>query len=157
MNGLGGDLGSLLREKTALLAELRELLAREQDALARGGHEAIVDLAEGKQRLALRLMELAHGLNERLGRAGFACDAEGLARCVQEQGDPALTALYDAVMLDLDECAVRNRMNGGLLERRRQAVDRALRVFFDRPEAGSRYQAGGRLEGTPASRLIGEA
>lgn len=162
MNGDGlatpADLAGLLGQKLALLAELQLVLEQETAALVEGQQAAIVGLAEEKQGLALGLRDLAQVLNNLLAGQGYSQDAEGFARCVRDAPDTArLTALYDDAMRALRECAIRNQTNYGLVERRRSAVERALRLFFDRPGETARYHASGRMEGVTPNRLIGEA
>ena len=152
------DLGELLRHKVALLDELHALLGQETAALAERRHEPVIALAEDKQRLGIRLMELSHALNALLGRKGYTPDAEGFAHCVREDPDSSeLTGLYETCMKTLRACAVHNQTNGGLVERRRSAVERALRLFFNGVGDASRYHPSGRLEGLMPNRLIGEA
>lgn len=155
---MSDDLGELLRHKVALLDELHGLLEQETAALAERRHEPMLVLAEDKQRLGIRLMELSHALNEVMRRKGYVQDAEGFARCVREDPDSGeLTRLYEKCMKTLRACAVHNQTNGGLVERRRSAVERALRLFFDGVGDASRYHPSGRLEGIAPNRLIGEA
>lgn len=152
------DLTDLLRRKVALLGELARLLERETGALAAAGHEPVMTLADEKQRLSARLAELSDALNEALQRSGYEADATGLARCIAEAADGGeLQRLYEQAMLSLQACARHNQTNGGLVERRRSATERALRIFFDGTSDASRYHPTGRLEGLSPNRLIGSA
>jgi flagellar biosynthesis/type III secretory pathway chaperone len=142
----------------ALLEELRELLARETTALATRSHGQTISLLGDKQHLIARLADLYGDMNDFLSRAGYSPDGEGLARCIQETaGSTELAGLYDTAIKALRACAAHNQTNGTLVERQRSAVDRALRLLFDRPDGGSRYHPSGRLEGLSPNRLIGEA
>jgi flagellar biosynthesis/type III secretory pathway chaperone len=152
------ELAGQLSLGVALLEELRGLLARETAILASGGHEQMIGLAEDKQRLVVRLIDLSKDLVDFLSGAGYSPDGEGLARCIQEAPrSDELAGLYDTAMKALRACAAHNQTNGSLLERRRSAVERALRILFDHPDGGSRYYSSGRLEGLNPNRLIGEA
>ncbi|MGV0951588.1 MAG: flagella synthesis protein FlgN [Azonexus sp.] len=152
------ELAGQLNLGIALLEKLRELLARETAILASGGHEQLIGLAEDKQRLVVRLIDLSKVLFDDLIGAGYSPDGKGLARCIQESpGSDELAGAYDTAMTALRACAVYNQTNGSLLERRRAAVNRALRILFDHPDGGSRYYSSGRLEGLNPNRLIGEA
>ena len=152
------ELAGQLNLGIALLEKLRELLVRETAILASGGHEQMISLAEDKQRLVVRLIDLSKVLVDFLIRAGYSPDGEGLARCIQETpGSDERAGLYDTAMKALRACATHNQTNGSLLERRRAAVNRALRILFDHPDGGSRYYSSGRLEGLNPNRLIGEA
>lgn len=156
--GAANELASLLRQKIALLEELRHLLAEETLTLTTGGHERLLAIAEDKRRLGLRLADLSGLLSEQLSRAGYAADGAGLAHYVDAvQDSEAVAPLYAAALDLLRDCAARNQTNGGLVERRRAATERALRVLFACPDDGGRYHASGRLEGVGANRLIGEA
>jgi flagellar biosynthesis/type III secretory pathway chaperone len=152
------DLAELLRRKVALLGELARVLEQETAGLAAAGHAPVTALAEEKRRLGTVLMELSQALDERLRQDGYEADAAGLARRVADAPDDAeLRGLYDQAMQALRDCTRHNQTNGGLLERRRSAVDRALRLFFDDGGDASRYHPTGRLEGFAANRLIGSA
>ncbi len=153
-----GELAGQLQLKIALLEELQALLARETAALASGGHEHMIGIAEDKQRLVAHLKDLSQALNERLSRAGYSADGSGLEKCIHETaGGAALAGLYERAMKALRACEAHNQTNGGLVERRRSAVDRALRILFDRPDGTTRYHPSGRLEGAGPNRLIAEA
>lgn len=153
-----GELAGLLDLEIALLAELQGLFVQETAALASGSHEQLIGLAEDKQGVVVRLTDLSNALNDFLRRAGYAPDGDGLARCIQEMPRSGeLAGLYETAMKALHACATHNQANGRLVERRRSAVDRALRVLFDRPDVGNRYRHSGRLEGLSPNRLIGEA
>jgi flagellar biosynthesis/type III secretory pathway chaperone len=155
---LSSALAGQLTLGVALLEQLQELLAQETTILASGNHEPLSGLAEDKQRLVVRLIDLSKALVDLLSRAGYSPDGEGLAQYIQALPDSdALAGLYATAMQALRTCAVYNQANGSLLERRRSAVDRALHILFDHPDGGRRYYASGRLEGLTPNRLIGAA
>ena len=62
------ELAGQLSLGIALLEKLRELLARETAILASGGHEQMIGLAEDKQRLVVRLIDLSKVLVDFLMR-----------------------------------------------------------------------------------------
>lgn len=162
MSDTGEQLPSALADQLnlgiALLEQLRALLVRETAILASGGHEQLISLAEDKQRLVVRLLDLSQVLLDSLIRAGYSPDGEGLARCIQDTPDSdACAGLYATAMHALRVCAAHNQTNGSLLERRRAAVTRALRILLEHPDGSSCYYASGRLAGLNPNRLIGEA
>lgn len=152
------ELIALLREQLAATGTLQRLLEEEGDVLCAGDPERVLSLANEKQSIGMRLTEIAGALNDLLKKAGHPDTREGLQRYVAEFGDQQLTELYGTAMSSLGIAATHNEANGRLVERRRCAVARALRVFLDRPEVGaSRYHRSGQMEGTNPNRLIGEA
>jgi flagellar biosynthesis/type III secretory pathway chaperone len=151
-------LARLLRRKVILLDALKDALAREARALASQGHEEILSLAEEMQDLGVRLTDLSRELDGLLENSGYPADGEGLARLVREApSDAALSGLHQRAIQALQACRTDNRAVGGLLERRRAAVERALRIFFDSPDGNKLYHASGRLEAANPNHLIGEA
>lgn len=155
---LPSELAGQLSLGIELLEKLRELLVRETAILAAGGHEPLIGIAADKQHLVVRLIDLSQVLFDFLIRAGYSPDSEGLARYIQDTpAGNACAGLYDTAMTVLRVCAVHNQTNGSLLERRRAAVNRALRILFAQPDGDSRYYSSGRLEGLNPNRLIGEA
>jgi flagellar biosynthesis/type III secretory pathway chaperone len=160
-------LAGLLKEQTSLLGELQDLLAREARALASARQDEILGLADDKQRLGTRLAELSLELDGLLqdsapspNEVGPGPDLGGrLSRLVGEAPDgTGLAALHQRALEALGACLADNRIVGVLVERRRSAVERALRIFFDGPEGTNLYQASGRLHtASPNNHLIGEA
>lgn len=151
-------LADLLERQTADVRELQGLLEQETAAVAAEETQQILALAGQKQRLAARLADTTRALDAALQRHGFTPDAGGLARCAATAGNPRLQQGRQEAMRALRECAAHNRANGALVERKRSAVERALRIFFDPADAPQgRYHPSGRLEGYNPNRSIGEA
>lgn len=168
-------LAGLLNEQISLLEGLRDLLTREARALASAGHEEILGLADEKQRLGTRLAELSREIDGLLANLAGSPNGAGLAENLAEdpsgdlgvrlahlvEGAPdqaGLAALHQRTLGALEACLTGNRTVGILVERRRSAVARALRIFFDGPEGTNLYQASGRLHTAgPNNHLIGEA
>lgn len=160
-------LAELLNEQISLLEQLRDILTREARALASAGQEEILGLADEKQRLGNRLAELSVELDGLLRDATPYPNQVGLGQGLGERlahlvgeapDDTGLTTLYQRALGALDACLADNRTVGILVERRRSAVERALRIFFDGPEGTNLYQASGRLHTPgPYNNLIGEA
>ena len=160
-------LAGVLQEQIDLLAGLQDLLAQEARALVSPGQEKILELAATKQRLGNRLAELSLELDGLLGgstpspeQGSLGLDlGERLARRVGAAPDDAgLRALHQRALAALEGCLTDNRTIGALVERRRSAVERALRIFFEEPEGTPVYQASGRLPTAGSSNhLIGEA
>lgn|GEM_PF-5731543 len=151
------ELSELLKRKTELLERLEKVLDEESKALCSGGHEEVPKLAEQKHRLAMEIVEIGELLHQLVGESGYTPDADGLADCIKARADGDLLALFDAVRRTALDCRRRNEANGSLVERRRAAVGRALRVLFDRPECrGGRYHRSGAMEGVAEHRLIAE-
>lgn len=151
-------LAGLLQRKVLLLEALEGLLAREARALASPGYEEIVSLAEEMQRLGSQLRELSRELDRLLGRSGYPESGEGLASLVREApGDMGLSGLHQRVVRAVQACLSDNKVVGGLLERRRSAVARALRLLFEDTDGTNLYHASGRLQAPVPNHLIGEA
>lgn len=152
-------LGELLQRQVELLAALQDVLGREAAVLASEGPEEVAGLADEKQRLGMRLSDLARELEGMLQGSPYAADGQGLARLVAEAPNATgLSRLHEDAIQSLRGCLAGNRSVGALVERRRCAVERALRIFFDAPEGTNLYQATGRLHSPAASNhLIGEA
>jgi flagellar biosynthesis/type III secretory pathway chaperone len=152
------ELAELLQRKIVLLDALNDLLAREARAMASPGHEEIVSLAEEMQRLGSQLTELSRELDVLLGRSGYPLNGEGLASLVREApSGMGLSMLHQRAVRALHACLTDNRVVGGLLERRRSAVERALRLLFEDADGTNLYHASGRLQAPVPNHLIGEA
>ncbi|MGA7980789.1 MAG: flagellar protein FlgN [Chromatiaceae bacterium] len=152
------QLRDLLHDLLGPLDELQELLRRETTALIEGQDDAIVQLATDKQTALGQLADGTKRLDALLRRQGFTPDAGGLAACVREtRASEGLETMYDEVIRVLGRCRVHNQTNGAVLERKRSALERALRVLFDQEATPDRYHATGRLDGFGAHRTIGEA
>ncbi|AGA89159.1 flagellar biosynthesis/type III secretory pathway chaperone [Thioflavicoccus mobilis 8321] len=151
------ELSGLLNCKIELLEGLEKVLAAEATAVCSANYDEVLKFAEEKRGLAIKISDLAERLNQFLSAAGYSPDVDGIAQCVDASADDELTALYDAARRAALNCAAHNNVNGSLVERRRAAVGRALRVLLDRPEArGARYHRSGALEGVSDQRLIAE-
>ncbi|MEY6431926.1 flagellar protein FlgN [Thioalkalicoccus limnaeus] len=152
------DLTSILGDLVVQLEALGALLVREADALAVGDHEKLLSLIEDKQRLGIHLMGLYQTLNARLSAAGYDADGQGLALYVQDRpSDQPLTARYQKSLKGLRGCAMLNQDNGSLVQRRRLAVARALRLLMEPFNGDRRYHPDGRLEHVGPNRFFGEA
>lgn len=153
------ELTELLERQVDLLGALQAVLVREPVALASQGQEEVLSLAEEKQQLGLRLTDLSLELKGMLERSPYSADGQGLTRLVGEAPDDGrLEQLHMRAVQALRVCLADNRSVGALLERRRSAVERALRIFFDASEETNLYQASGRLHTAGANNhLIAEA
>jgi flagellar biosynthesis/type III secretory pathway chaperone len=148
----------VLQRKILLLEALENLLAREARALGSPGHAEIVSLAEEMQRLGSQLTELSRELDALLGRSGYPLNGEGLASLVREApSGMGLSMLHQRAVRALHACLTDNRVVGGLLERRRSAVERALRILFEDTDGTNLYHASGRLQAPVPNHFIGEA
>jgi flagellar biosynthesis/type III secretory pathway chaperone len=147
-----------LSQKIILLEALNDALTREARALTLPGQDEILSLAEEKRTLAMRLADLCGELDRLLKHLGYPADGEGLARCVGEaHGEAELAQLHRRAIEGLRACLTDNRTVGALLQRRRSAIERALRILFDSPDRANLYRASGRLQAANPNHYIGEA
>jgi flagellar biosynthesis/type III secretory pathway chaperone len=151
-------LARLFEHQLADLGELETLLALETTALAEAQNEKIVQLAGEKEGIIGRLAANAQELDLLLRKEGFTPTLEGLTAFIRHaEPSGGLAALHRKVTHLLRTCRTHNQTNAVVLQRRRIAVERALRVLFQHQEAPARYSAAGTLDGPGAHRSIGEA
>jgi flagellar biosynthesis/type III secretory pathway chaperone len=152
------QLAQLFHQQIGALVELQALLTLETNALVEGRDGTIVRIAADKQAVLDRLTGQARELETLLRENSLTPTKEGLTTYIR-QTDPSgeLGAIHDQVTRLLRTCRMYNQTNGVVLQRRRSATERALRVLFQHQGAPDRYSAAGRLDGPGAYRSIGEA
>jgi flagellar biosynthesis/type III secretory pathway chaperone len=156
--GVTIKLAEVLEDQLQALGELQNLLHLETVALAESQDETIIQLAAAKQALLQRLVGCAQSMETLLRQVGVTPDTDGLADYIRETGSSSqLADLYERTASRLDSCRLHNQTNGAIVERRRWAIERALRVFFRDQAATDRYRPTGKLEGFSTYRSIGEA
>jgi flagellar biosynthesis/type III secretory pathway chaperone len=152
------QVAELFEQQLGALRELEGLLALETSALANAQDETIVQLAGEKQGMLCRLQASAQGLEALLRDEGFAPNKDGLNAYIQQTDQSGeLGAMHHRVMGLLRTCRAHNQTNGVVLQRRRSATERALRVLFQHQCTSDRYSPAGKLDGPGHYRSIGEA
>jgi flagellar biosynthesis/type III secretory pathway chaperone len=148
----------LFEQQLADLGELETLLALETTALAEAQNEKIVQLAGEKEGIIGRLAANAQELELLLREEGFTPTLEGLTAFIRHtEPSGELAALHRKVTHLLRTCRSHNQTNAVVLQRRRIAVERALRILFQHQATPERYSASGKLDGVGGYRSIGEA
>jgi len=151
-------LARLFERQLADLGELATVLALETTALAEGQNEKIIQLAGEKEDIIGRLAANARELELLLREDGFSPTLEGLTTFIQHtEPSGELAALHRKVTHLLRTCRTHNQTNAIVLQRKRAATERALRLLFRHQATPDRYSAAGKLEGPGAYRSIGEA
>ena len=93
-----------------------------------------------------------------LRQEGNAAGAEAFFRCVEPARQKAeLRDLRQRIFGELKACADHNRTNSEVLERKRAALERALRILLAQDESPDRYRATGKLENFGRQHSIGRA
>jgi flagellar biosynthesis/type III secretory pathway chaperone len=156
--GVQAELRAVLSLQLEVLVQMRRLLEREQKALVDDDEGAIGDLTIDKPRMLEKTIERSRALERLLEHEGLPADSEGLNRSIQRQSDAhELYGLRDRIMGEIQSCADHNRMNGAILERKRAALERALRVLVAQEQGANRYHPSGRLENPHGRGSIGSA
>ncbi len=137
-----------LKEETAAMLSLLDLLAREQACLAAGDADGCAALLEDKAAQVSGLTTLAAQRHRHLGALGFAASEEGMTDWLHASQHAPNAAQGDwQTLMDAARAAHEaNRVNGMLLgqlaARNRQALD-ALGM---RAAAGGLYGPGGQAD-----------
>jgi flagellar biosynthesis/type III secretory pathway chaperone len=152
------ELKYVLENHLAALVDIQRLLAREMKFLLDGDENDIDQLATDKQRALDKLMQTAQGLEKFLTREGAEAGPAELARYIERACDAGeLSYLRNKIGDKVRACAELNRTNGAVLECKRAASERALRVLLSPHCDPDRYRATGRLENIGARQSIGRA
>jgi flagella synthesis protein FlgN len=133
-------LARLLDEEAAALRGFLDLLQKEQDALVRGDAEALLPLAEDKNRHFARLALLAEGRNQALARLGLPADRPGVEAWLAGKGNLAAARRRWQEMLEhLARVRELNRTNGILIATRLQHNQQALQALLSAANQAALY------------------
>lgn len=111
-------LAHFLANEATMLADLRVLLAREQEALVGANADDLEEIAPEKSRLLNDITEAVWARDALLQSHGFAAGDSGVvAACMDHGGlDDACSPLWDEIQSNVAECQEINRVNGVLLQ-----------------------------------------
>ncbi len=153
------SLSSLIATAVTQAEQLFALLESEQTALLAEDHAALESLIEQKLLLSHSLDDVERQRQEVLLQAGQEPDLASMTHLLQAHQDQAaysaLSQSWDTLMACLKKAADQNRLNGILLEKQRQHVQRALNILFEQSNSGSVYDAAGTTSQTEFTRSVG--
>jgi flagellar biosynthesis/type III secretory pathway chaperone len=153
------ELENLLENQLDALIEIQDVLARERECLLASSGTQFAQVAIQKRRILDDLARSGRALQSALGQQeGVAADSSLLERYIaRAEIAGELSSLRERIGEALHVCSELNRMNGAILECRRAASERALRVLLSQHRDADLYQASGRLRSAGAGQSIGSA
>ena len=129
------SLSSLIATAVTQAEQLFALLENEQTLLLTEDYAALEGLIEQKFRLSQSLDHIEFQRQELLRHAGQEPDIGNMQQLLQSSQDNTayvpLSQAWDNLMYWLQKAADQNRLNGILLEKQRQHVQRALSILFE--------------------------
>lgn len=148
-------LARLLEEEAAALGDFLDLLQKEQEALVRGDAEALLPLAEDKNRHFARLAQLAEGRNQALARLGLPADRPGMEAWLAGTGEPTARRRWQEMLERLVRARELNRTNGILIVTRLQHNQQALQVLLAAADQAALYGPDGQARPLGGGRHLG--
>lgn len=139
--------------------QLCELLEQEQQVLLSEDFAGMEELIEQKLRLSQSLDHIEIQRQEIMSKAGQNTDHQFMQHFLQKNRthpviQPAYTT-WQELMTWLQKSADQNQLNGTLLEKQRQRVQRTLTLLFEQSNASSEYDADGGTVAPEYSRSVG--
>lgn len=154
-------LSSLIESAVVQTQQLFDLLEKEQNALLSEDHAVLESLIEQKLRISQALDYVEIQRQEIMAKAGQNTDNAYMPSFLLEnQANSAFKPLlksWDNLMIWLKKSASQNQLNGILLEKQRQHVQRALNVLFEQTSSPSVYDAAGSTSQQKYTRSVGVA
>lgn len=144
---------ALLAEHTGQLTHFVELLKREQELLAEGRIEALLELAADKTAAVRQLQDAENTRALALASDGVEATAQGIAAFVEREGD-ALSEAWQRYLALAREANELNLISGKLVRQQMQNNQLALNVLLASSEIPL-YDADGQSSPRPTGRLIG--
>ena len=154
-------LSTLIESAVEQTKELYHLLENEQQALLSEDHEALENLIEQKLRVSQSLDHVEIQRQEIMANAGQSTDNAFMPRFLlanqaNSEFKPLLMS-WGNLMAWLKKSASQNQLNGILLEKQRQHVQRALNILFEQSNTPPVYDAVGGTAQQKFTRSVGVA
>lgn len=143
------NLGEEIKEGNALL----QLLKEEQAVLINADVEALARLAEEKNKVVVRMTELAQRRHRSLTVAGMDASEAGMKTWLKT-APPAAVQAWNALLELAKEVKELNRVNGLLIGKHMARAQTALNVLQGNPQGGNMYGPNGQSTGQAASRKL---
>lgn len=134
---------ALIERQTLAAGALAAALERERTALATRDAQALETALADKRAALEELESLARALAERLERAGYRPDLDGVRACLASAPASAREHLAE-LELRLRTCVQANRRNGEILARCRERLEAAFAVLRGESPQAALYGPGGR-------------
>lgn len=151
-------LGPLLNQTMDGARQLLGVLDVERDALVRRDLNALAAAARDKQRLSLELEKLGARQRGLLDAAGLRADKEGLWGFLESERDERLQEQWLELTNVLDQCRLKNRINGGIIEVSRRFSGQVLELLRGSTGTGRLYGPGGETQpGRTGRRSLAQA
>ena len=155
------SLATLIDSATEQAQQLLHLLESEQQALLAEDHDSLESLMEGKLRISQALDAIEIQRQEIMLSAGQDTNNDSMqGYLLANQHNRAFKPLiqsWDNLMDWLKKASDQNHLNGLLLEKQRQHVQRALNILFEQSSSPAVYDASGGTAQPKYTRSVGIA
>lgn len=123
------SLAELLDTESVVVEQFIVLLEREQAALQDGITEPLVEIADAKAPLTIRLNELAIKRNQALAMAGLPPDRAGIETWLQRYPVQGIKDAWERLHTAIAQASTLNELNGKLITLRLQYTNQALNAL----------------------------
>jgi flagellar biosynthesis/type III secretory pathway chaperone len=152
-------IAALIKTASEHSQQLFELLQQEQQALVNEDLDTLEGLIEKKLYFSQTLDRLELQRQDIMANAGQLSDQKFMQQFLEKhQTHPAIRSIYNSwedLLQWLKKSADQNQLNGILLEKQRQRVQRTLNILFEQSHNTSEYDAAGGTTAPEYSRSVG--
>ena len=149
------NLSALLASEHDAIAAFTKLLQDEQQSLLHGEAERLLDFADRKSVVLLKLKQLGSIRNQCLAGQGLPADRDGVRAWLARNADPSAEKSWDTLLRNADSARQLNETNGIIIRARLRHNQQALAALSGAvlatslygPDGGARLSAHGRRFG----------
>lgn len=152
MNQSGTGPAHKLHEENRTARTLLDLLKKEQAQLVAADVEALTALTEEKNRLVVRMSELAAERHAALSAEGFAATEQGMQAWLDKLQPPTARQSWKELLEVAKAAKEINRSNGLLIGKHLARNQNALNVLKGGPQGQALYGPNGQSSVTAAAR-----
>lgn len=159
MNPSPDLVSAMLTEDSDHIDQLRQLLAREREALEKREHASLTELIDAKNRHLAALGEHALQRQNWLRAANLSCDHQGWQQWLSQNSNlKAQTAAWETLAEQFRACREQNEINGKIISRAQHTLGQLFNLLRGQDNsAPDLYNARGRTGSGGGSQTLVKA